>query len=354
MTLKLPPPIITFLEACSSPSLVFETQADAVICIYQNGAWQRQYANPLERVTWQKVFPNLVAPPASATVCFTKLLVLNELKDVALICDHHPEVGLMIVSVFSSPLLDPDRLKSQADFMSTVSHEFRTPLTSIKGFADTLLRYGPNLEPEQQKRFIQIIKHQADRLTRLVENVLTASRLGADKTPFSYRAIVLKPMVDNIIQSIQAKLDYPRHFNVQLPENCPPVWADPDKLEQILLNLIDNAAKYSPNQSSVVISAYDDPQCPDKLKIQVRDFGVGIPAEHLPHLFSQFSRIDNPLTREVEGTGLGLYITKALTLAMGGSIEVSSRVGEGSTFTVGFDIASPQKQAAEKHLDTLE
>jgi signal transduction histidine kinase len=238
--------------------------------------------------------------------------------------------------------------QAHADFVSTVSHEFRTPLTSIKGFADTLLRYGGNLDIEQQKRFINIIKHQADRLTRLVENLLTVSKLGAQKAQFILRPIPLKRTVDRIVQSVEGKLPDARDFKVQMPEDLPEVWADPDKLEQVLLNLIDNAAKYSYPDSEVKVVAQLHPDDDDKIKIDISDQGVGIPAEHLPNIFNKFSRIDNPLTREVEGTGLGLYITKSLTNAMGGHISVTSEDKKGTTFTVILPVATPERQAAAR------
>lgn len=257
-----------------------------------------------------------------------------------------PDKLLMWVEPFSE---DVALTQAHADFVSTVSHEFRTPLTSIKGFADTLLRYGANLDPEQQKRFVTIIKHQADRLTRLVENLLTVSKLGAQKTPFIFRPIPLKKTVERIIQSVEGKLSEPRVFKVQIPEDLANVWADPDKFEQVMLNLIDNAAKYSYPNSQVTVSGQIDPEDDDKIRIDVADQGVGIPKEHLPNIFTKFSRIDNPLTREVEGTGLGLYITKSLTNAMGGQISVDSEDKVGTTFTVILPVATPERQAAAQH-----
>lgn len=255
------------------------------------------------------------------------------------------ETLLLWIEPFSE---DVALTQAHADFVSTVSHEFRTPLTSIKGFADTLLRYGSNLDSEQQKRFINIIKHQADRLTRLVENLLTVSKLGAQKTQFIFRPIALKKTVDRIVQSVEGKLPEPRVFKVNIPDDLPEVWADPDKLEQVLLNLIDNAAKYSYPDSEVKIIALLCPEDDDKIKIDVCDQGVGIPVEHLPNIFNKFSRIDNPLTREVEGTGLGLYITKSLTNAMGGEISVASEGKKGSIFTVILPAATPERQAAAR------
>ena len=234
--------------------------------------------------------------------------------------------------------------QKEHDFVSTVSHEFRTPLTSIKGFADTLIRYGGNLPVEQQKRFYQIIKDQADRLIRLVENVLTATRTGKLHQELTYQPIDLAKILDRVIQTVQGKQSTPFDIRVAMPPaGAPKVWADQDKFEQVLLNLVDNAVKYSPSKKPVAVQVQtiDD----DIVDIRVIDQGVGISEHHLPKLFSQFSRIDNPLTREVDGTGLGLYITKSLVLEMDGTIDVASKAGEGSTFRVTFPIATPERQA---------
>jgi two-component system phosphate regulon sensor histidine kinase PhoR len=240
----------------------------------------------------------------------------------------------------------PNRQKEH-DFVSTVSHEFRTPLTSIKGFADTMIRYGANLPADQQKRFLQIIKDQADRLIRLVENVLTATRTGKLHQELAYQPIDVVKMLDRVIQTVQGKQTEARDIRLTLPPGAtlPKVWADQDKLEQVLLNLVDNAVKYSPNKKPVTVKAQMLAEPGDVIEIRIIDQGVGISAEHLPKLFSQFSRIDNPLTREVDGTGLGLYITKSLVLEMGGTIDVASIPGEGSTFRITFPVATPERQA---------
>jgi two-component system, OmpR family, phosphate regulon sensor histidine kinase PhoR len=237
--------------------------------------------------------------------------------------------------------------QAHADFVSVVSHEFRTPLTSIKGFADTLLRYGANIDAEQQKRFVTIIKHQADRLTRLVENLLVVSKLGAQRTEFSFRPIGVKKCLERIIQTIEGKIKEPREIRLHISDETLEAWADPDKMEQVLTNLVDNAVKYSYPGSPVDVTAKLLPNDDDKITIIVQDYGVGIPKEHLSKMFSKFSRIDNPLTREVEGTGLGLFITKSLTLAMNGDIQVESEEGKGSTFTVILPVATPERQLAE-------
>ncbi len=243
---------------------------------------------------------------------------------------------------------DTTLTQAHSDFVSTVSHEFRTPLTSIKGFADTLLSYGTQLPEEEKRRFINIIKDQADRLIRLVENLLTVSKLGAGRQEMSYRPLSLKRLLDKTVESIQAKCKTPRRFEIELKPEQLEVWADADRFEQVLLNLIDNAVKYSRPDTVVRIRGEFLPEDDTRIRIQISDQGAGIPAELLPKLFTKFYRVEGPLKSDVEGTGLGLYITKSLTNAMGGEINVQSEVGQGSTFTLIFPAATPERQAAHR------
>lgn len=234
--------------------------------------------------------------------------------------------------------------QAQTEFVSTVSHELRTPLTSIKGFADTILRAGDRLDHGQQRRYVGIIKDQADRLTRLVEDLLAVSRMESKKLQLTIRAIDLKEAIQRVHRNLAEKARHHKFIEI-IPPGLPPVWADADRLEQILTNLIDNAIKYSPADTTVRIVVRDVPGTPEMVEFSISDQGVGIPQEHLPEIFSKFSRLDNPLTRQTEGTGLGLYITRSLVLALGGQIKVSSSPGS-TTFTVQLPAASLEEQAA--------
>lgn len=234
--------------------------------------------------------------------------------------------------------------QAQTEFVSTVSHELRTPLTSIKGFADTILRAGERLDASQQRRYVGIIKDQADRLTRLVEDLLAVSRLESRKLQLTIRAIDINDAVQRVCRNLSDKARE-HQIVTRIPPGLPPVWADADRLEQILTNLVDNAIKYSPPRTSVTITARDLNQHPEMVEFSVCDQGVGIPSEHLPEIFSKFSRMDNPLVRQTEGTGLGLYITKSLVLALGGQIRVTSGA-DGTTFTVLLPAATLEEQAA--------
>lgn len=247
--------------------------------------------------------------------------------------------------------------QAHADFVSVISHEFRTPLTSIKGFADTLLRYGNKLPPEQQTKFITIIKDQADRLTRMVENLLIVSKQGHAAHDLVFRAIPLAKLLDKVIQNVLAKANAasgspnPLYHNrvVEVSLRVPPqtdVWGDPDTVEQILTNLIDNALKYSVIDTPVQIDAapFHSEDLQNAFELRVTNQGIGIEPEQLDKVFAKFSRIDNPLTRQVEGTGLGLYITKQMVESLGGQIGVESVPNATTTFWVRLPMATPERQ----------
>jgi two-component system phosphate regulon sensor histidine kinase PhoR len=234
--------------------------------------------------------------------------------------------------------------QAQTEFVSTVSHELRTPLTSIKGFADTILRAGDRLDTAQQRRYLGIIKDQADRLTRLVEDLLAVSRLESKRMQLTIRAVDLGQAIQRVLRNLADKAGDHRVL-VTLPAGCPPVWADADRIEQILTNLIDNAIKYSPAKTSITITARGIDSNPEMVEFSVTDEGVGIPEQHISKIFTKFGRLDNPLVRQTEGTGLGLYITRSLVIALGGQIKVESSPGR-TTFTVQLLAAGLEEQAA--------
>lgn len=233
--------------------------------------------------------------------------------------------------------------RAQIEFVSTVSHELRTPLTSIKGFTDTLLKSGDKLSDENKKKYITIIKEQADRLIRLVEDLLAVSRLESQNFQLTVRSLDLKKYISKVCESLSSKSA--NHKIIQkFEDNLPHVWADGDRLEQILTNLIDNGIKYSPSGSTVTVSVsvlHNAKNVRDKLKIEIADQGIGINETDLQKIFTKFGRLDNPLTRQTQGTGLGLFITKSLVLALKGEIFVSSKPGK-TIFTVILPAVIPE------------
>ena len=235
--------------------------------------------------------------------------------------------------------------KAHLDFISTVSHELRTPLTSIRGFADTLLTSYDRLTPEQREKFLLIIKDQSNRLINLVENLLTVSKMQSDKELMVYKATDAVQSAEFAVQII--KNQYKTHkYILNYDKNLPKILVDSDKLQQILINLIDNASKYSPENTTVTVNIcqnYNE----NTLTISVKDEGIGINSEDIGKIFNKFSRIDSPLTRKIQGNGLGLYITKTLTEKMGGKISVDSSP-KGSEFKITFKAATPEDNGLKK------
>jgi two-component system phosphate regulon sensor histidine kinase PhoR len=281
----------------------------------------------------------------ATVVCKTGMDLMMPISHVKLTKGNKTTGYLTVVYIVQAHSVQ----QAQTDFVSTVSHELRTPLTSIKGFADTILRAGDRLDATQQKRYIGIIKDQADRLTRLVEDLLAVSRLESRKLQLTIRAIDLDQQVQRVVRNLTEKAEH-HQIATRIPPGLPPVWADADRLEQILTNLIDNAIKYSPQDTTVTVTARSiargaEENAQELVEFSVADQGGGIPHDQLPEIFNKFSRLDNPLVRQTEGTGLGLYITKSLVLALGGTISVDSEPGA-TTFTVKLPAATLEEQAA--------
>ena len=221
---------------------------------------------------------------------------------------------------------EADKLKSQ--LLSTVSHELRTPLASIKGYVTTLIDYRERLQVATQDEFLRIVDSEADRLRELVENLLDMSRLEAGVLRIHPEPAPLKPIIDRALATLQPKL-VGREVGVDAPETLPDVMIDPVRIQQVLSNLIDNAAKYTPPGLPIHIGI----QAGDThVTVSVRDSGPGIPPEHAEKIFDRFYRIENAGIRSTGGIGLGLAISRGLIEAHGGRLWVESHAGEGSTF----------------------
>lgn len=229
------------------------------------------------------------------------------------------------------------------DFISTVSHELRTPLTSIRGFSQTMLSSWDKLDDESKKKFLQIIVEQSNRLINLVENMLSVTKLQGAKENLIYKEVKIKPVVETVVTVVKNQYR-DKDFEIKIDENIPPILVDRDKFQQIMTNLIENASKYGDSGSNVIISANSDF---DSVLIKVINSGIPILEEDYEKIFTKFSRIDNPLTRKVQGSGLGLYITKNLVEKMGGKISVQSGSGL-TTFTVCLPVANIERQARKK------
>jgi two-component system phosphate regulon sensor histidine kinase PhoR len=234
--------------------------------------------------------------------------------------------------------------KVRKDFVANVSHELRTPVTAIRGYAETLLGGALN-DSATATKMVDIIHRQSERLSELVEDLLELSRLESRELQLADRPVNLAEAALRATEAIRPKA---RARNTTVEVNVPSslfARCDQRGLEQVVLNLVDNAVKYSPPNGHVWLTATET--SPTELELIVRDDGPGIEARHLPRIFERFYRVDKGRSRDMGGTGLGLSIVKHLVNAMKGEVRVESAPGQGSTFFVSLPKASPAALAAQ-------
>jgi len=226
--------------------------------------------------------------------------------------------------------------RARSDFVATASHELRTPLAAVYGAARTLLRSDIEIPAEQRDRFLEIIVSETERLTTIVSQILLAGQIEEGRVDVAPAAIDLRPLVESVL--VSSRLRAPEQIELRLEQNGDHVvaLADEDKLRQVLVNLLDNAIKYSPDGGEVAVELVGDA---DRVRLTVRDRGLGIPAGEQERIFEKFYRLDPALTRGVGGSGLGLFISRELVSRMGGSLTVRSQPGEGAAFVVDLPAA---------------
>lgn len=222
-----------------------------------------------------------------------------------------------------------DQLKSaRQEFVANVSHELRTPLSLIQGYTETLLDGAIN-DPQVSARFLQTISRNTARLTFLIEDLLTISELESGKVTLEIQESPLRDVVYRVLEDVRPRSDAKKiRILVEFPADLM-VRADHQRLHQVLLNLIDNAIKYSHAEGHVWIGAQS---IADAVQIWVRDDGPGIPSDARNRVFERFYRVDKARSREHGGTGLGLAIVKHIVQAHGGTVWLESEMGRGSTF----------------------
>jgi two-component system phosphate regulon sensor histidine kinase PhoR len=233
-----------------------------------------------------------------------------------------------------------ERLENiRRDFIANVSHELRTPITSIKGFVETLLD-GAKDDPETLAKFLGIIGHQADRLNALFHDLLTLARLearGDDARVESVSCRVAQIVGAAVSSCAVLAKERGAVIQVDVREELE-LEANPNLLQQALVNLIDNALKYSEGQPRVVVKATVEGEV---IRLSVVDNGPGIARGHLPRIFERFYRVDQGRSRKMGGTGLGLAIVKHITQVHGGTVDVDSMVGRGTTFSLLLPLSPP-------------
>jgi len=225
--------------------------------------------------------------------------------------------------------------KLQVDFVANVSHELRTPLTAVKGTVETL-RDGAVDDPEVRDRFLATVESETDRLIRLVNDLMILSRADSKALNLRRETIDLAELVRGTVERLAPQAES-QGVALQTEARATLVWADADRIEQVLVNLLDNAIKYSRPGGTVTVSVETDQD--RSALIQVRDEGIGIPAEDLPHIGQRFYRADKARSRADGGSGLGLAIAQALVQAHGGRLWLESQEGQGAL--VMFTLPSP-------------
>lgn len=232
---------------------------------------------------------------------------------------------------------DVTRLKKleriRTDFVANVTHEIRTPLTAIIGYLETL-QSGAINNADDAKRFVEIMHKQAQRLNRLVEDLMTISKIELGEVKFIFEDIYLPDIIGSVIPLLEAKAEI-KKINIEnlVPEKIPQVKGDRDRLSQVFVNVLDNAVKFTPGGGNITIDAKEKT---GSVVVTITDTGTGIPREEIQRLGERFYRVDKTRSRDLGGTGLGLSIVKHLMLAHGGKIEIESQLNRGTKVSLFF------------------
>jgi two-component system phosphate regulon sensor histidine kinase PhoR len=233
--------------------------------------------------------------------------------------------------LFLNDITEEKRLEAiKRDFVANVSHELRTPLAAIKGYSETLLDGG--VDDEQTSReFLRVIDRHATRMSRLIDDLLTLSRLESQQMAIVPTPVDLSELLSSTEKSFRKHAgDKGVALSAEIPDALPPVSGDRDRLEQVVVNLLDNAIKYTPEGGSVIVRATSESGA---IKVEVIDTGIGIPKADMPRIFERFYRVDKARSRDLGGTGLGLAIVKHILQGHNGTLNVESSPGVGTTFS---------------------
>lgn len=307
-------------------------------------------SRPEGRSYWRVVrntdFIELIQKVQDEKTGFTEELHLN---DHIFLCNAtYLPLRQEIVAVFHdiTEIKDMERLKR--DFVVNVSHELRTPLTAIKGFTETL---EEEASPDA-KHYLEIIRRNTDRLINIISDLLFLSKLEEKGMELEFEEMDLKDLIQNVVTVFDQPIrEKGLQLSVNIDKSVPLMSADAFKLEQLLINLLDNAIKYT-EAGEVGIKAYAGDS--RTIVIEVQDTGIGIPSEDIPRIFERFYVVDKSRSKKVGGTGLGLSIVKHIVLLHNGSIDVNSTIGKGTTVTIRLPInpspKTPVNPASSKHL----
>lgn len=227
------------------------------------------------------------------------------------------------------------------EFVANVSHELRTPITSVRSYAETL-EDEPDMPEDTRQRFLEVILNESDRMTKIVQDLLTLSRFDAGSIEFSFDEFSFEKSVRDVYNAMAMEAQAHGHnFVLELEPNMPRIRGDRQRVEQVLINMVSNAVKYTKDGGQISVSAGAKK---GEVWCTVRDNGIGIPSEDTGKVFDRFYRVDKARSRESGGTGLGLSIAQEIVVRHGGRIELQSRLGHGTTITVYLPVEGPKDE----------
>lgn len=233
----------------------------------------------------------------------------------------------------------------KSTFTSIISHELKTPVALVKGYAQTLARPDADWDPETARQGLQVIEEEADRLEALINNLLDVSRIQASGLRLDFADVDIGALVRKVAEAYRTQTEL-HQIELDFPVELPLVWGDEERLRQVMTNLMNNAIKYSPEGGVIRVGGWveqanggADGGADGRVVIYVADQGIGIPAPELPHIFERFYRVDSSLRRSTAGAGLGLFLAKAVVDAHSGQIWARSEPGKGTTFFVALPIS---------------
>jgi signal transduction histidine kinase len=221
--------------------------------------------------------------------------------------------------------------KLKSDFVSNVSHELRTPLALIRLYAETL-ELGRIASPGKRQEYYEIIRKESERLTSLINNILDFSRIESGKKEYSFKETDVAGLVRDTLESYRFEIEQNGfQFEQKIDNNLPQVWVDREAIARSLLNLVNNAVKYSATEKYLGVNLY---RHNGGVNLEVVDHGIGIPAKEQPKIFEKFYRVGDPLVHNTKGSGLGLSLVRHIVQAHGGQVAVESEPGQGSKFII--------------------
>ncbi len=281
-------------------------------------------------LTFEEVFHDVKKPSGSDTVV-VDYTVEDRTYQVFLAALNTPDEPQGVMAVIHD-VTEQHRLElTRREFVANVSHELRTPLTSIKSYTETLLETD-DLPEDLRSKFLTVINNEADRMARIVKDLLTLSRLDSGRLDMKFTTFPLDKLMGSVYDAMLFEAKNHRHeLTLELDDPLPKIEGDRDRIEQVVVNIVANAVKYTPDGGNIVMAARN---VKDGVEISVTDNGIGIPREDLPRLFERFYRVDKARSRERGGTGLGLAIAQEIVRYHNGTIRAESKLGAGTNMTV--------------------